>query len=83
MSTITVNIPLEELTERGYASYFELDKVRSIKKTIDRGVNEWGFKDKTIVDINGRHWDYIPEDQIYELVEQGKERDVAITHYGY
>lgn len=57
----------EQLTLQGYASRRELQEADMIKKQFDLGRNKWGFEERVIIDVNDRQWDYIPEDQIYEL----------------
>ncbi len=57
---------IEALKEQGYADYSEL-KQAGIRKTISLGVNCWGFQSRIIETVDGTQWDYIPEDQIYEL----------------
>lgn len=49
-----------------YASYSEL-KAKGIKHYWDRGINEWGFRERIIELNNGDQYDWIPEDQIYEI----------------
>ena len=56
----------EQLVEQGFASYKEL-KDAGIKNIIDLGTNEWGFKERVIILNNDSQWDYIPEDELYEL----------------
>jgi len=58
---------VHQLTLQGYASRKELREAGMIKKEFNLGTNEWGFSQRVILDINDRQWDYIPEDQIYEL----------------
>lgn len=60
---------LEQLTEQGFASAAEL-KLAGTKEIKDLGRNEWGFREFLLIDTNGRKWDYIPEDQLYELRAQ-------------
>jgi hypothetical protein len=57
---------IELLQKLGYASYFELKKA-GIEKVIDKGINAFGFREELVIDCEGGHWDYIPEDEIYEL----------------
>ena len=48
------------------ADFFELEKL-GIKRTIKLGKNEFGFNEK-IVELNdGTQYDYIPEDNLYEI----------------
>ena len=56
---------LEELKKQGIADYQEIKD--HIVKTIDRGYNDFGLMDKTVVLEDGSYWDYMPEDQLYEL----------------
>jgi hypothetical protein len=56
----------KEIVEQGFASYKELKDV-GIKNTIDLGTNEFGFKERIIILNNNSQWDYIPEDELYEL----------------
>lgn len=60
---------LQQLTEQGYATYTEL-KQAGIKTVIEKGKNEWGLTERTIIDNAGNSWEYIPEDNIYELVNK-------------
>lgn len=61
---------LQTLIQQGYASWFELDKA-GIKKKFELGRNNWGFNERVIIDNNLNQWDYIPEDNIYELRTEG------------
>jgi len=56
----------QELVEQGFAEYIEL-KEAGIKNTVDLGKNEFGFNERVIILNNGSQWDYIPEDNLYEL----------------
>lgn len=47
------------------AEYNELVKL-GIKRTINLGVNAFGFIDKIIELNDGTQYNYIPEDQLYE-----------------
>lgn len=58
---------LDQLTEQGFASYSELKATNGIKKVIEKGKNDFGFNEREIIDVNGNTWDYIPEDNTYEL----------------
>ena len=48
------------------ADYFQL-KDLGIKKTINLGRNEFGFNEKIIELNDGTQYDYIPEDNLYEI----------------
>lgn len=63
---------LQALTERGFADWQELDKA-GIKKKFELGRNEFGFNERVIIDNNLNQWDYIPEDNMYELRTKGPE----------
>lgn len=71
--------------EQGFASYSEL-KAAGIAEVINKGRNSWGFIDRTILLEDGSRWDYIPEDQIYELVSEGTAAEItpedAMSIYG-
>lgn len=61
---------LEQLTQQGFASFSEL-KEAGITKKFELGKNEFGLNERVIIDNNQNQWDYIPEDQIYELRKEG------------
>lgn len=48
------------------ATYSELEEL-GIKRKINLGKNEWGFNEKIIELVDGTQYDYIPEDNLYEL----------------
>jgi len=48
------------------ADYFELEKL-GIKRTINLGINEFGFKEKIVELEDGTKYDYIPEDNLYVI----------------
>lgn len=56
---------IDELLYEGFADYHELSPY--IRETINHGRNVFGFNEKTIILTDGSKWDYIPEDNIYEL----------------
>lgn len=72
MSSLTTE-QREQLINQGFASYSELQAL-GIKKKYDLGINEWGFRERLIVDEFDNQWDYIPEDQLYE------KRDASNPH---
>ncbi len=62
-----ITMDLNDLTQQAFASYNELNSIEAIKKKFDLGKNEFGFRERVIIDSNNNQWDYIPEDGIYEL----------------
>lgn len=72
MSSLTTE-QQKALINQGFASYFELEAL-GIKKKYDLGKNEWGFRERLIIDEFDNQWDYIPEDQLYE------KRDASNPH---
>lgn len=48
------------------ADYFELKEL-GIKRTIDMGKNSFGFNERIIELNDGTQYDYIPEDNLYEI----------------
>ncbi len=68
---------LAELKEKGFASYLELKE--HITRKIDLGTNEFGFKDKIVELSDGTQWDYLPEDNLYEIRQTPYY--IEITHY--
>ncbi len=61
---------LEQLTEQGFASLSELDSANGIAERKDLGINEFGLRERQIIDTNGKLWELIPEDGLYELARQ-------------
>lgn len=49
-----------------YASFQEL-KLKGIKQVIEKGKNEFGLYERLIILNDGSKWEYIPEDNLYEL----------------
>lgn len=49
-----------------YKSYAELYESPGVRKIIDGGINDFGFKTRVIIAKDGSVWDYIPEDSLYE-----------------
>jgi len=56
----------QELIQKGFADYFELDEA-GISKKINHGKNKFGLIERTIILNDGSQWEYIPEDNLYEL----------------
>lgn len=56
---------IEDLKAQGMAEFNDIKPF--IKFTINHGMNSFGLIDKTLVLVNGSLWDYIPEDELYEL----------------
>jgi hypothetical protein len=67
---------LNDMETIQYAEYAELKKI-GIKETIEKAPNAYGFRERTIICIDGTTWEYIPEDNLYEktLTEEEKEAD--------
>lgn len=73
LNSLTKIVDLQSAHSQGYATYGELKRV-GMKKKFDLGQNEWGFLEHVIIDNDDRQWDYIPEDNIYELREDTEQR---------
>jgi hypothetical protein len=61
---------LEELLEIKIAEYLELKPF--VKASINKGVNSFGFNERTLILVDNSNWDYIPEDGLYELNENSR-----------
>jgi hypothetical protein len=58
----------ETIASRGVAEYSELKQI-GITKLINRGRNEFGLIQLVVETADGNQWDYIPEDNLYEIRE--------------
>jgi hypothetical protein len=58
-----------------YKEYSELKEI-GIKNSLELGKNDFNLTERVIITNDGRQWDYIPEDGIYQ---QRTEKLVNIT----